>query len=347
MLNVSRVKRFWRQYRNKIKAKLGVGNAEILQRGNLPPYFPQNPRMLSVPQNSSCFKSSDVLHGTFCTPECAADIPCSLWVEIEGASECIRYYPAGLNPIENQKVMIYFPGDLLLRTSRGERLIVPGYKKKSPDTIMSMMRGWSEDAETPAIFLARPGTYGSSGNHEKSRQTTEVQLVYQAISMLKDRYNINCFILVGHSGGGQMAAAMLNLRKDIHAAIMTSGLLSVHLLAKRFRKIRRTPGVKKIAADVLYDPIKHLHDIPDNPQPIIMVISDPRDLAVPFYSQVMYVKELKSQGLTVHHIYAHAPEPKYHALALHGQKSASLIAKGVSINGIRAALVSEDLANIS
>lgn len=344
---IKKIKKKLRWYITVIKARLGIGNAEILRRGHLPAYTPQEPQLLSVPLEDEYFSASDVLHGTFCTAEHAASIPFSLWAETQQASECIRYYPAGLSASGNPKVMVFIPGDLLLRTNKGERLVPPGYKSNSPKKVLKMMQQWADDANIPAIHIGRPGTFGSSGNHEKRRQTSEIELLNQSLNLLKEKHQIKDFIIVGQSGGGQITAAMLNLRKDVSAAVITAGLLPVHLLTQRWGKIRRTPGVKKYSLEMLYDPTAAIKDIPKDPQPTIIIISDPRDQAIPFYSQVIYVNKLKQEGLTVHHIYAHAPLPKRHALSEHGKKAAALIAKGKDINNIRLAMISEDMKNIS
>lgn len=347
MIIINKIKKRLRWYITDIKARLGIGNAEILLRGNLPAYAPQEPQLLSVPLEDENFSISDVLHGTFCTPEHADNIPFSLWVETQHASECIRYYPAGLSSSENPKVMVFIPGDLLLRTNKGERLVTSGYKSNSPKKVLNMMQQWADDANTPAIYIGRPGTFGSSGNHEERRHTTEIELMDQSLNLLKNIHGIEEFILVGQSGGGQIVASMLNLRKDISAAVISAGLLPVHLLTRRWRKNRRTPGVKKYPIELLYDPMEGIANISKAPQPTIIVISDPRDRAIPFYSQTIYVNRLRKEGLIVHHIYAHAPLPKRHALGNHGKKAATLLAQGADIKDIRIAMIDEDIKNIA
>ncbi|PCF93601.1 alpha/beta hydrolase [Vreelandella nigrificans] len=344
---INNIKKKIRWHITDIKARIGIGNAEILRRGNLPAYAPQEPRLLSIPLGDESFSSSDVLHSTFCTQEHAANVPFSLWVKTQHANECIRYYPAGLNSSENPKVMVFFPGDLTLRTTKGERRVVHSYKSNSPQKVIQAVQQWAADANIPALYVGRPGTFGSSGNHDNRRQITEIKLMNESLNLLKKKYKIGEFIVTGQSGGGQIAAAMLNLRQDISAAVITSGLLPVHFLTRRWRKIRPIPGAKKHPIEMLYDPTEGIADIPKDPQPIIIIISDPRDRVIPFNSQVLYVNRLKKEELTVHHIYAHAPLPKRHALREHGKKAAALIAKGANIEDIRIAIVSEDMRNTS
>lgn len=346
MQTVKKLRKFKNQLTNIVKSRLGIGNEAILKRGNLPAYFKQVPRRLSLKIGDEKFDKQDVLHGTYSIQEDSFKISNSFWVEVSNKSECIRYYPIGLASNENRNVMIYFSGDVLLRTARGERLVTPIYTKKTPNDILKMMEKWSKSASnTPAIFIARPGIYGSSGNHQESRQTDEIHLMGKTLDLLKQKYKIDNFIITGQSGGGLITAAMLNLRTDISAAVITAGLLTTHLLDRRFRTLRKTPGVKKTPLEKLYDPTLHIDDMQSDSQPTIIVISDPRDQAIPFYSQIIYVNKLREKGLTVHHIFSHAPLPKRHALAIHGQKAAALIAKGVDIKDIRRAMIDEDLNN--
>src|SRR5690606_2485486 len=82
-------------------------------------------------------------------------------------------------------------------------------------------------------------------------------------------------------------------------------------------------------------------------QPDIYVVSDPRDAVIPFHSQLQYIKNLQSHGLTVHHIYAHGAGAKRHILGGHGRRIASLIARGKSVREIRLASVELDIAGIT
>lgn len=89
------------------------------------------------------------------------------------------------------------------------------------------MADWSADAGRPAIYLARSGIYGSSGDHNKWRTYCEIELMDRALDLLKARHNIALFVLTGHSGGGQIAAALLNRRRDIATSVLSSGLVSM------------------------------------------------------------------------------------------------------------------------
>lgn len=52
----------------------------------------------------------------------------------------------------------------------------------------------------PTIIIARPGTYGSSGNHYHRRRAEEFRAINAALDAIKARYGIQRVILNGHSG---------------------------------------------------------------------------------------------------------------------------------------------------
>ncbi|MDH4989322.1 alpha/beta hydrolase [Aquamicrobium lusatiense] len=329
-----------------VVARLGIGDEEILRQGRRPAYGKAQPRLLTVTQGAEPFSAHDALHGSWSTPEQSPAIPNSLWVEIDGAAECIRYYPSGLRDSDNRVALVFLSGDVVLRTPLGIRYTGPTYARQTPDHLTGLMAEWSADAGAAAIYLARPGIFGSSGDHEKRRLPYEIDLMDRSLDLLKEKHRIGRFILVGQSGGAQIAAALLNRRRDITASVMTSGLLSVHQTVSRWRRFRPVPGGAVHPVEALCDPMQDISRIPRRPAPTIILISDPRDAAVPLHSQLQYLRKLVAEGLKPHHIYAHAQGPKRHNLGLHGRKAAALIARGADIRQIRQALVDLDLDNL-
>jgi len=78
------------------------------------------------------------------------------------------------------------------------------------------------------IVLERPGTFGSSGNHLRRGQVAEFLVLNSALDAIRQRYNIQQFVLMGHSGGATAAAALLTLgRNDVSCAVLTSGALGL------------------------------------------------------------------------------------------------------------------------
>jgi hypothetical protein len=337
--------RFWRF----IFVAFGVYGFTEPSLGNRPalgPFEDPRPGELNIPVGNEPFDAAEALNGSLSSPEHCAGVPNGLWVEVNGKGDCIRYYAQGLSSGENQAVLVYFSGDVMLRTTRGVRYVTPSYGSVSPMEIEKDMAGWSAEAGRPALHLARPGIYGSSGDHNMRRTHREIELMDRALGMLKERYNVSSFILTGHSAGGQIAAALLNRRLDIAASVFSSGLVSVKQVNAYWEFRREIPGRLLYDAKNYYDPVDEIGNIRRDPRPEIYVISDPEDRIVPFYSQLYYVRRLRAIGLKPRHIYAYAPGPQRHLLARHAKRAAALFARGKSAKEIQRALLELDLPQI-
>ena len=310
-------------------------HAALAQRMELSANAPTAPRELAVPHASERFDPYEALHGSFSSPVHCAVVPGGLWIEVDGKGDCLRSYAQGLNEVDNPKVLVYFSGDVMLKTKAGVRFVSPGYERRSPDAIKRDMARWSEQAGQPAIFLARPGMYGSSGDHNQRRELREVMLMERALDAIKRRHRVSAFILAGQSGGGHIAASLLNRRRDVSAVVLSSALLSVREVTEHWDK-RRTVQSANIQA--LHDPIDYLSRIRTDPKPLIFVLTDREDRIVPYASQLTYVRRLQAAGFEPQHVLLSATDKSRHALARHGQRAAALIARGEPAGAIRAAL---------
>jgi hypothetical protein len=57
------------------------------------------------------------------------------------------------------------------------------------------------------IYVARPGVFGSSGNHENRRRLLEFLVLNHAVDLIKERYRYEQLVLAGQSGGATVVAA--------------------------------------------------------------------------------------------------------------------------------------------
>lgn len=302
----------------------------------LMPNEAQRPAALRVPRGRQTFDAREALNGSTSSRRRCTDVPDAYWVPVRGGGACIRTYPAG-NPRAGGTMLVYLPGDVLLRGRGGVRLIAGSYARRSPAEIRQEMAGWSRDGGTPAIFLARPGLYGSSGNHGARRRLDEVRLVDGALDRIKARYRVSRFILAGHSGGGHLVAALLDRRRDIAGAFISSGLVSAAEVMRAYQKRRGPDGGPVEDPAAVYDPIAHVGGIP-KPGPDIFVLSDPGDRVVPFLSQRHYVERLRSAGLHPTHILLRGEGRTRHLLAESLKAGAALYARGEDAAAISAAL---------
>lgn len=324
----------------------GASQTALAESPRLGPFEYPRPRELKSPENEERFDAYEALNGSFASREACSSERQRIWIDIDGQGECIRYYQHGLAEGDNPTVLVYFGGDVMLRTQKGVRFISGSYLEQSPARIEAEMKDWSEQAGLPAIFIARPGIYGSSGDHNERRHTREMELMDHAVEAIKARYGVTSFVLTGHSAGGQIAASLLNWRDDIAAAVISSGMVSVKQVVNFWERRRSIPGRLLYDAGAFYDPVAEIDKIGNDPAPAIYVLSDPEDRAVPFFSQLYYVRRLRNIGLDPQHIYVEATDVQRHVLADYAKLAASLVADGKGPTDVRRAIAELNITRL-
>ena len=170
----------------------------------------------------------------------------------------------------------------------------------------------------PTLIVARPGTYGSSGNHYRRRQAEEFLALNAAVDAIKARYGIARFILSGHSGGATAASALLTSgRRDIDCAVLTSGAWGLLERAERMRKERGEAPAPELDGTGLanpWDPLDHIADIANDPTRLILVIGNRQDRNTPFDLQTRFAQALQEHGHQVKQLERPAVAPEYHDL---------------------------------
>lgn len=319
-------------------ALAGICHNAFADAPKLGPFERPHPTELEIPDGTETFDALQALNGSYAFREACDAARHLLWIELDGEGDCIRYYPQGLAEGANPSALVYFGGDVMLRNAKGVRFITPTYSRQSPASIAADTAEWSRRAGIPAIVIARPGILGSSGDHNDRRRLREMRLMDRALDEIKARHSIGSFILAGHSAGGQIAASLLNWRKDIAAVAISSGMVSVKQVADFWENRRAIAGSVLYDVTTFYDPIKEIDRIARSPSPIIYVLSDPEDQIIPFYSQLHYVRRLRRAGFEPHHIYLHAKDRSHHVLAEYARLAVELVAKGQGAKEIRRSL---------
>jgi dienelactone hydrolase len=159
------------------------------------------------------------------------------------------------------------------------------------------------------VNLARPGTYGSSGNHHERRREREVALVDDALDRLKDAFGWQRIDLAGLSGGGHLVAALMGRRGDIGRAVIASGNVAV-----RMRNQERGMRADSTGYSDFVDPIDLVSDVAQHPPGKVIVLTDPRDKIVPAAGQAAYVRALRDVGVAVEHRFLPATDAHHHIL---------------------------------
>lgn len=237
----------------------------------------------------------------------------ALWVESARGDACIRYFAGGA--LEHAPVVIVmFHGDRTSEMHRAPQEIAGNTLAAK----ISQARGLTKRAGMPLVIVARPGTYGSSGDHGQRRQAQEFIALNGALDQLRERYGIGQFVLLGHSGGATAVAALLTLgRTDVKCAVMTSGAFSLVQRAQMIRQSKGLPSRPGRDTNGLlhpYDPARHIDGIAVAPTRRLYVIGSPDDQVAPFSLQEAFFQALMRAGHEAYLIKAQGVPKAFHQL---------------------------------
>jgi hypothetical protein len=271
-------------------------------------------------------------------PECAPHVAdrTAVWVTVADRGECIRYFAAGLDPGRpNALALVFMTGDLINGSSSPARN--PAYvEAPTTDAVLAFAARHARDFGVPFVFLGRPGTWNSSGDHRRRRSYREMAVLDAALSAIRQRYQIGRFGLAGQSGGSIAIANLLSMRDDILCAAMASGAVSPRRRAELINR-RTDPTGQPWSA--IRDPLIEAHGIPHQPERRIFVIGDPRDRTVPFPAQQEWADAVGRLGHNVRlWVLRRAPAPRHHSLAPYGYTAAAMCLRGYPDDRIRQAL---------
>jgi hypothetical protein len=276
------------------------------------------------------FSTTGITQGGTSTREACQSQADAVWVVVDGAGDCIRYYPAGLRK-DNRRVVVFLHGDMIShkldKSGRTESVSYIGPQPVPDRQRLLLTAGFEhEGMRLPYVYLARPGVLGSSGDHKERRRPREVNLVNGALEELKGRHRIERFALTGQSGGGHLVASLLALRGDIECAVITSGAVSVR---QRNRLIGIPEGQDVTGYRDFVDPIDWVDRIPNTPGLRIFVIGDERDSNAPFETQRAYYEALRGRGLNAYLGKASGTGRQSHGLAVIGHRAVSWCAHAI------------------
>ncbi|TSD54879.1 alpha/beta hydrolase [Variovorax sp. KBS0712] len=237
------------------------------------------------------------------------DRPGFLWVQAVEGPSCIRYFAS--RDIDDARIaIVQFSGDrdsvMNLSPTR-----IPG--NTEPLRTLDAQAA-SDRAGMPWIFMARPGTYGSSGDHRQRREAVEFHALDAALEALMQRHRLQRVVLFGHSGGATAGAALLTLgRTRVACAVLTSGAFD---LLERARLLGRSKNGRTdtTGSAQVYDPLDHVAGIPRDPQRRIVLIGNPGDRNTPFALQQRFADAVGKAGHRVEVMTHDAEPPTFHDL---------------------------------
>lgn len=215
----------------------------------------------------------------------------AVWASTRDHGEaCVRYWAAGFSTGPNERAIVFLHGDNWIGPGKTR----PQYLSLTAQALAQQAQQWSRKLDAPYVFLARPGTHGSSGDHMQRRRAGESALISAALDTIKARLRIRELVVAGQSGGGHVTSSLLTLRSDIVCAVPTSAPSSPRI---RWQ-------LKGLKADTTghadsYEPSEHLTGLKRHPALRVFVLGDPADRNVLWPSQTIMATRLKQAGVPV------------------------------------------------
>lgn len=264
------------------------------------------------------FSVPDLVEGTPADQGKCARTEGAVWVSHGLGTECLATYASHPDPQQDrpkpETLVIFLHGDHL-----SGRQPIGNYEKITPTSLIQSMQRQSFKPGVAYVLLARPGVYGSSGDHKQRRRAKEFHSIAAAIEVLRQRYGHPKIVLVGQSGGSAAIGAVLTLgARTIACAVMGSGVYAVNARAEFRRKLlgqKSRPGCDVTGYCDAYESINHIDGIVAEPARRLIVVGDPRDQNTPFDLQRDWAERLRKAGHNVEVVEAEGRGPDHHGLA--------------------------------
>jgi tetratricopeptide (TPR) repeat protein len=255
-----------------------------------------------------------------------------VWAQIPNygtMSQCIAYY-LSRGSKGGKLAVLFFDGDVL-DTKAQDQAEMNDYLTKVRRTLDLLAQKSGMDF----IFIARPGVFGSSGNHGDRRRQAEFLVLNRAVDIIKQRHGYERLVLAGQSGGASVVAALLTLgRTDVVCAVPASGSYDavdeyVRTIEKKTGQIlERTEMLSMYARTKLYDVMQNIANISKATDRRLIVIGDARDTIAPFEQQRRFAERVRDAGHHVLLVQADGSGEEHHGLSPLALKVAGQCALG-------------------
>lgn len=252
------------------------------------------------------FSEEAVRNGVVATKEQCDRVENAVWAQTADSGQaCLRYWAAGFSGSASKLAVVYFDGDQW-SYSQGT---TSEYRAMTTARLKAGAEGWSKQLGVPYVFLARPGVFGSSGDHMQRRRPAESKLISAGLDELKKRLKIDEFVLVGQSGGGHVTASLITLRSDVVCAVPASANSSPRIRWQTLKWTRDSTGY-----DDSYEPHEHLDKSRMHPKLRVFVLGDPNDKEAVWASQTVLADKLRAAAVPVDVLTGEGVGAKAHGL---------------------------------
>ena len=259
--------------------------------------------------HADIIKKDDMLRGVTITRAQCDAIEQAVWVNASGHDFCVRYYLSTAGG-EGPRPVVFIQGDYFGKLDpKTWTWVDPSDAKDiNTDDLMRMADGFSKMAKTTAIYLARIGVEGTSGNHTARKTVLELHMMNAALDAIKQRYGYEGFHLVGQSGGSKLVAGLIGLRHDIACAVSGSGPLA-------------TPGSPRTTdpGRTFFDATRNIPLLAQNRSLRLLLVTDPADKRVPIALQSGFVDKMRQAGRQVPQFLVEAIDEDHHGVVMYSE----------------------------
>ncbi len=278
----------------------------------------------ATPADADIVSVAEMLRGISSTSEQCTISPQTVWITVKGRGFCMRYYLAS-GGSEGRMPIVFLQGDRLgvLNLKTGVFAVPANEKDINTDDLMKAAVALSRQTKLTAIYLARVGVEGSSGDHRLRHSVLELQATNAALDAIKQKHKFEGYNLLGQSGGAHLVAGLLGLRQDINCAVIGSGPL--------------TPKRRPRAAEPWlehFNPASAVAAIARNRSSRIMVVTDPADKKVSANTQTAFVRMLEQAGRPAEQYIVQATDENRHGVVAYARLALNGCLRGGSIEEI-------------
>lgn len=265
--------------------------------------------------------AAEITKGVAATrPECDA-IENAVWAEAgTSGSECIRFWKSASTSMNWERAVIFFHGDVWDGTA-----VSPQYLQLTESRMQELADHWSGRIAAPYIYIGRPGSHGSSGDHMQRRRKAESDILSSALSALKQKLSIREFALTGQSGGGHVVASLMVSRSDIVCAVPASAVSS-----PRARWVIRGWRQDSTGYADSYEPTEFLTKDGKHPSLRLLVVGSTEDRNTPWTSQLLLSGRARTLGIPTLELAGEGAGPSKHGMADSGRRVAGWCLNGLS-----------------
>lgn len=253
------------------------------------------------------FSESAILHGVKATQAQCAAAANTVWAATASSgAECLKYWKAGFGDQPVKRAIVFFHGDIFVGIGKTSK----NYLDLTNAQLQNFADGWAKTLGMPYIYMGRPGTHGSSGDHMQRRRIDESLIISAALDEIKKHYGIEEWVIAGQSGGGHVTSSLITERSDIVCAIPTSAPSSPRI---RWEMMGRTKDTTNYADS--YEPWKFVAKDKVNPKLRVFVLGNPNDKNVFWASQTVMADALQKAQIPVQVLQGEGSGPDAHGLS--------------------------------